>query len=130
MAHRRKMRDLARAENRESYQRELATARALKRTYVGICEKCGGATRYNGGATRTSRICAACNIDESAARQIARRGRGPTSRKVLAYLTVERSFTDVWTHFDKYPGWASYYLHWMVKYGLVKRVSRGRYIAT
>ena len=42
-------------------QRSREQSLAAKRRRKGVCERCGGVTRYNGHGSGTSRVCAGCN---------------------------------------------------------------------
>lgn len=56
----------ARAENRPSYQRELAANRDRKEGYRGTCKNCGGPTSWAGGHGQPE-LCITCSREQRAA---------------------------------------------------------------
>ena len=125
---RRRSRDRARASNSPAYQRELAASRALKCSYRGTCERCGGATRYHGHGLRVASLCAKCSREDLAALAVAKRGHGPTVERVLAYVGgSERRFSEVRDQFGMSNGHAANVLHRLVKFGFLVRPRRGLY---
>jgi len=124
---RRKTRDRARAENRPSYQRELATGRAVKERYRGVCQGCGASTTGCDGPSSARQFCYRCSAAIVAKRRI---GQGPMQRRALTFLTVERGRSDICDHLGISHGYASALVDRLMKHGLIRRTRRGHYIGT
>lgn len=109
--------------------RNLADSREAKKRRTGICEICGGETRYNGHAGRpVSEICAACNV--SLIREIAidLRGSGHQQGKTLEFLASgPKHFMEICRHLGKPQGAIGPHLLRLMKHGFVVRLRRGVY---
>jgi hypothetical protein len=124
LAKRRAARARARAENRPSYQRELAASRARKARYRGTCAECGVATTGAGGPDSAPHLCHRCSVRAVGARL---RGTGWLNSAILGQLAQgERSLRELAAVCPNRPSLAPA-LARLQKYGLVERVARGVY---
>ncbi|HVM69553.1 MAG TPA: hypothetical protein VM204_06925 [Gaiellaceae bacterium] len=111
------------------YERDLVASREAKKRRTGTCERCGGPTRYAGKTNSVSPVCADCAPAEYGPKMAAkRRGRGPVAEKALAFLTEPRRFVDLVRHLGVTENQASVLLHRLLRYGLIRRISRGVYV--
>lgn len=125
MARRRRARALARAANRPSYQRELAAGRALKERYRGSCTVCGKPTTGSDGPGSAPTLCV---LHAAQRTGLARRGRGPTMARIVAYVGDEtRRYTEIVEGVCITKGMASNRLNRLVSYGILERTGRGLY---
>lgn len=123
-AKRRAARDKARAENRPSYQRELAASRALKENYRGTCENCGAATTGCNGPNSAPTLCLRCSAVEVGLRK---RGSGPTQQALLKFLRRERRFMEIVRELGIPREQMGMLLGRLMDYGLIERTRRGHY---
>lgn len=125
----RRKRDRRRAENRPSYQRELAASRAVKETYRGTCKLCGAATTGCDGPGLAREICAACAPGHyGPIYAAARRGHGPTvDRLFVLFNGVPVRYSEIRDALGITDGRTSGLLNRLVRYGLIVRIGRGLY---
>ena len=104
-------------------------ARERKRRMTGICEDCGGVTRYNGHGERVSRRCAACGLRLSGEAQKAKAGTGPLQLRLHALLAAEGElrFMAIAVALGITSGHTNVMLLRELKAGRVVRVRRGVY---
>lgn len=107
---------------------EGAKAKARRDTYRGVCERCGAPTDGSNGRDKAPPVCASCAplvYDFGASR----RGKGPVTARTLAFLSEPHRFSEIRDYLGVSNGYASSHLHRLVRFGLVRRVSRGVYVA-
>jgi hypothetical protein len=121
---RRQIRDRARAENRPSYQHELAVSRRLKERYRGTCIECGAPTTGCDGPSSARALCLVCSN-----RRITKalRGTGPLQAKVLAAIESGARFSEIAAQVGSSKNAVAPTINRLLRYGLIERVSRGRY---
>lgn len=113
----------------EFAERQRRMSHDAKRRRVGVCERCGAETRYNGKTTRgPSSLCKFCGEATNADRGVLKRGTGTVGPLVLDYLEQPRRHGEVARHAGITAGYASDILHRLRSYGLIRRVSRGVYV--
>jgi len=128
LAKRRLQRDKARAARSPAYLRELATSRALKERYRGRCRYCGAATTGSDGPDAAPTVCIACApAHYGPIYAAARRGHGPHGEKALAFLARPRRYSEIRDHLSVSNNQTDVLLNRLVRYGLIRRVSRGVY---
>lgn len=117
--------------NPEYAERQRFNARQWKQRQRGRCERCGGVTRYNGHDRHVSRFCAECSGEMLAAYGRSTRGSGPTIGRVLRLMSdgKERSYSEIRDAVGiSDERMASMLYGRLLRYGLVRRVSRGVYV--
>lgn len=112
-----------------AYDNNLRDSRDRKREVRGTCEDCGGVTRYSGTkGKRISSLCAGCSAKRTG---LALRGTGHVHSEALAFLRQPRTFSELRDHLGVSNGYVSQMLYTrLMRYGLVRRVKRGVYVAT
>jgi hypothetical protein len=122
---RKRARDRSRDLNTASYQRELATSRALKERYRGTCRECGKPTTGSDGPQSGRELCVRCSNTAIGA---SRRGSGAHAAAIRAALADGplrlRDLIDQ-TGLDRNN--LSQDLLRLMAYSIVVRVSRGVY---
>lgn len=114
--------------SKESHENTLRLSREAKRKRTGTCRVCGGETRYAGKKGNAVSVqCKHCAAGAMRELNIARRGTGPTISRVLAYLSEPRSVSQVSAKMKITREHASVQLRRLIRYGKVRRVSRGVY---
>ncbi len=126
LKHRRDQRAKARAENRPSYQRELAYGRALKETYRAA--RAGSAvapTTGCDGPTKVRELCKHCAPAQNAYKW---RGKGPMQTRLRAALADgPLRFREIGERLGVSNGYTANLTHRSVALGIIERVSRGLY---
>lgn len=115
--------------SRRAYESTLRGSREAKRQRVGVCERCGDETRYNGHGRAVSRLCRACNRFYGAEWMQTRAGKIGKLAALHAYLAEPRRFSEVAAHFDISYGYASNYLNRLKRMGLATNPRRGLWVA-
>lgn len=119
--------------NPDYAERQLRLSREAKQRRTGVCEICGGVTRYagarNADQTPVSLRCDRCGRERSRERMRAKRGSGPMQERILAFLSDgPRRFTEIRMVLDIADrSRLAPHLHRLVAYGLIERVERGLY---
>lgn len=118
--------------NPEYAERQLRLSREAKRRRRGVCERCGGETRYSGGrnssGTPVATLCARCGTQASVDHHQALRGSGDLQPRILAFLDEPRRLSELQRLLSApQAGRVSTELGRMIRYGTVERVERGLY---
>lgn len=118
----------------EFAQRDRALSAAAKRRRRGVCERCGGETRYAGNGTTANgcaRLCEACGKETAKERAEPRLLTGGIQRKVLEAMAA--GVTN-WTELREIAGLnigrMSVVVDRLLKHDAVRRVARGTYEIT
>lgn len=117
----------------EQKQRYREQSNAAKQRRRGVCERCGGETRYNGHRDKAnpngvSRLCSSCNQDDAAARARARRGTGSLNSQILSMLQAHpMRMSEIRDALGITSEHTVVTLRRLMAYGLVERPSRGWY---
>ncbi|MFL5864680.1 MAG: hypothetical protein ACJ780_28620 [Solirubrobacteraceae bacterium] len=111
---------------RKRAEADLRSSREAKRRRTGVCEDCGGVTRYGGQKdAAVSRLCVSCSARRVNGR---RRGTGPTQARILAFVgDGERRFMEIVAACGLGKGPGCSHLHRLLKLGLLERPRRGVY---
>lgn len=124
-AWRRASRDRSRAARTPGYLNELAGARARHEAYRGRCRGCGAKTTGCFGPGKAPDLCQRCAARKTG---VAKRGSGPMQRKALTFIgDGERGYMEIAHALGISKNHAGVLLHYLLRYGLVERVARGRY---
>jgi hypothetical protein len=111
----------------EYAKRSRERSRAAKQRRKGVCRGCGGSTaaaRY-GGVSEYCNVCAPKHYGPIYAAE--RRGTGPLGQRLLEIVNPDLSFTDLAAQVGTSNNYMSVMINRMLHYGLIERVSRGRY---
>lgn len=108
------------------YDPDGAKQRYRRLNYMGVCEICGALTDGSNGAAKAPTRC--IKHHPAAAANRLKAGTGPTQQRLMAVIGGGTTrFTDIHLAAGVTPSNAGRTLHWLVRYGLVERVSRGQY---
>jgi hypothetical protein len=121
---------IARWVNPTYAERNRRASRLRKQRRRGVCELCGGETRYggHGGSGNVSATCASCNASRSRERGIAERGHGSTVERLLEFLSDgPKRYAEIADHLGDRRAQTSEALARLRRYGLIERPERGLY---
>lgn len=108
-------------------ERDRIASRAAKDRRTGICQQCGGTTRYNGNRINgPSLLCVKCSAAKNGR---SREGNGPRQRDLLQLLEMrgEARFMEITRELGITKNHAGPLLDNAMKKGLVVRRRRGVY---
>lgn len=109
----------------EKYANDLRLSREAKRRRTGTCVDCGATTRYNGHGVAVSARCVAC---ANARRGEATRGQGFRQQQIATLLASgTMRFCEIREALGASGQLTSILLRRAVRYGIIRRVSRGVY---
>ena len=114
----------------DAAERDRQVSREAKRRRHGICERCGGATNYNGRKGQPlCRYCGPCGKIVAAEAKRARAGTGPIQQRLYAFCDWPRRFSEIPAGVGISLDHAKALVGREYKLGRLIRLSRGVYVA-